>query len=50
MHNAVFDILILSSYLLLEEIESDLFLHFLDIVEDVILIQVEKASGETLVT
>ena len=38
------DILILSSDLLLADIEPDMFLHFLDIVEDAILMQVEKAT------
>ncbi|HOR87184.1 MAG TPA: hypothetical protein PLL98_11970 [Bacillota bacterium] len=36
------DILILSSNLFLEEIEPDRFLHFLDIVEDAMLMQMEK--------
>ena len=40
------DILILSSNLLLEEIEPDRFLHFLDIVEDAILMQVQGATAK----
>jgi IS4 transposase len=40
------DILILSSDLLLADIEPDIFLHFLDIVEDAILMQVEKATAK----
>jgi hypothetical protein len=39
-------ILILSSDLLLEEIEPDRFLHFLDIVEDAILMQVQGATAK----
>jgi hypothetical protein len=39
-------ILILSSDLLLEEIEPDRFLHFLDIVEDAILMQMQGASAK----
>ena len=40
------DILILSSHLLLAEIEPDSFLHFLDIVEDAILMQVQGATAK----
>jgi len=40
------NILILSSDLLLGEIEPDRFLHFLDIVEDAILIQVQGAAAK----
>ena len=40
------DILILSSDLLLGEIEPDRFLHFLDIVEDAILMQVQGATAK----
>lgn len=40
------DILILSSDLLLADIVPDRFLHFLDIVEDAILMQVEKATAK----
>ena len=40
------DILILSSHLLLGEIEPDRFLHFLDIVEDAILMQAKGATAK----
>jgi len=40
------DILILSSHLLFVEIEPDLFLHFLDIVEDAILMQAQGATAK----
>jgi len=40
------DILILSSHLLLGEIEPGRFLHFLDIVEDAILIQAQGATAK----
>jgi hypothetical protein len=40
------DILILSSHLLLEEIEPDRFLYFLDIVEDAILMQAHGATAK----
>jgi len=44
--SSIKEVLILSSGLFLTEIDSDRFLSFLDIVEDAILMQVEKASAK----
>jgi len=46
MWGAIKDVLILSSDLLLKEIDPDSFLHFLDIVEDAILMQVQRATAK----
>jgi hypothetical protein len=46
MWGYVKEILIMSSHLLLVEIEPDRFLHFLDIVEDAILMQVQGTTAK----